>query len=216
MRSKEEAQDYRYFPEPDLPPLVVDDAWVDEVRRGLPELPAGRRRRFADEYGLPAYDAGVLTASREVADYFEAVARESGNAKASSNWIMTDVLRKLKDDAGAGGAGPVPAAHLAELVRLIDAGTLSGKTAKDVFETMWTSGEGPRAIVEREGLTQVSDEGALGAAVQAVLAASPAQVAAYRGGKTATIGWFVGQVMKQTGGKANPQLVNELLKKALS
>jgi aspartyl-tRNA(Asn)/glutamyl-tRNA(Gln) amidotransferase subunit B len=131
---------------------------------------------------------------------------------------MTDVLRKLKDkdDAGATGAGPVPAADLAELVRLIDGGTVSGKTAKDVFETMWTTGEGPRAIVEREGLTQVSDEGPLAAAVEAVLAASPAQVAAYRGGKTATLGWFVGQVIKQTGGKANPQLVNELLKKALS
>ena len=216
MRSKEEAMDYRYFPEPDLPPLVVDEAWVAEVKAGLPELPAARRRRFAADYGLPAYDAGVLTASREVAEYFEAVAAESGNAKAASNWIMTDVLRKLKDDAGASGAGPIPAAHLAELVRLIDGGTLSGKTAKDVFETMWTSGEGPRAIVEREGLTQVSDEGALAAAVEAVLAASPAQVAAYRGGKTATLGWFVGQVMKQTGGKANPQLVNELLKKALS
>jgi len=216
MRSKEEAMDYRYFPEPDLPPLVVDEAWVAEVKAGLPELPAARRRRFAADYGLPAYDAGVLTASREVAEYFEAVAAESGNAKAASNWIMTDVLRKLKDDAGASGAGPIPAAHLAELVRLIDGGTLSGKTAKDVFETMWTSGEGPRAIVEREGLTQVSDEGALAAAVEAVLAASPAQVAAYRGGKTAALGWFVGQVMKQTGGKANPQLVNELLRKALS
>jgi aspartyl-tRNA(Asn)/glutamyl-tRNA(Gln) amidotransferase subunit B len=216
MRSKEEAMDYRYFPEPDLPPLVVDDAWVDAVRAGLPELPAERRRRFGEAYGLPAYDAGVLTASREVADYFEAVAKESGNPKAASNWIMTDVLRKLKDDASAVGAGPIGAAHLAELVRLIDEGTLSGKTAKDVFETMWTTGEEPRAIVEREGLTQVSDEGALAAAVEAVLAANPAQVAAYRGGKTATLGWFVGQVMKQTGGKANPQLVNELLKKALS
>jgi aspartyl-tRNA(Asn)/glutamyl-tRNA(Gln) amidotransferase subunit B len=216
MRSKEEAMDYRYFPEPDLPPLVVDDAWVEAVRKGLPELPAERRRRFAEAYGLPAYDAGVLTATREVADYFEAVARKSGNPKAASNWIMTDVLRKLKDGAGAVGAVPIAAAHLAELLRLIDEGTLSGKTAKDVFETMWTTGEEPRAIVEREGLTQVSDEGALAAAVEAVLAANPAQVAAYRGGKTAALGWFVGQVMKQTGGKANPQLVNELLKKALS
>jgi aspartyl-tRNA(Asn)/glutamyl-tRNA(Gln) amidotransferase subunit B len=128
---------------------------------------------------------------------------------------MTEVLRKLKDDAGAAGAGPIAATDLAELVRLIDGGTLSGKTAKDVFEAMWTSGEGPRAIVEREGLTQVSDETALAEAVEAVLAANPSQVAAYRGGKTATLGWFVGQVMRQTGGKANPQLVNELLKKAL-
>ena len=173
MRSKEEAHDYRYFPEPDLPPLVVDDAWVAEVRAALPELPAERRRRFADAYGLPEYDAGVLTLAREVADYFEAVARDSGNAKAASNWVMTDVLRKLKDDAGAAGPGPIAAPHLAELVRLIDGGTVSGKTAKDVFETMWATGESPRAIVEREGLTQVSDEGALAAAVEAVLAASP-------------------------------------------
>jgi aspartyl-tRNA(Asn)/glutamyl-tRNA(Gln) amidotransferase subunit B len=215
MRSKEEAMDYRYFPEPDLPPLSVDEAWIAEVRAGLPELPAERRRRFAAEFGLPPYDAGVLTAAREVADYFEAVARESGNPKAASNWIMTEVLRKLKDGAPSTGALPVPAAHLAELVRLVDAGTVSGKTAKDVFETMWTTGEGPRAIVEREGLTQVSDEAALQTAIDEVLAAGAAQVAAYRGGKTTTLGWFVGQVMKRTGGKANPQLVNELLKKAL-
>ncbi len=215
MRSKEEAHDYRYFPEPDLPPLVVTGAWIEEVRRALPELPAEKRRRFVAEYGVPDYDAGVLTLTREIADYYEAVAKESGNAKAASNWVMTEVLRKLKEDDRPLASCPVPPARLAELMRLIDQGTISGKTAKDVFEKMWTSGEAPKAIVEREGLTQVSDQGAIEAAVRKVIANSPDQVATYRKGKTSTIGWFVGQVMKETGGRANPQAVNALLKKAL-
>ncbi len=211
MRGKEEAHDYRYFPEPDLPPLVVTPEWVEEVRASLPELPAQKRQRFAAEYALPDYDAGVLTAERAVADYFESVARASGNAKAASNWVMTDVLRKRKGDE----AIAVPAEHLSELIRLIDAGTISGRTAKDVFERMWDTGEAPGALVSREGLGQVSDEAELRAAIEAVLAGSPEQVATYRKGKTSTIGWFVGQVMRRTGGKANPQLVNELLKRAL-
>jgi aspartyl-tRNA(Asn)/glutamyl-tRNA(Gln) amidotransferase subunit B len=215
MRSKEEAHDYRYFPEPDLPPLVVTGEWVEEARRSLPELPAERRRRFASEYGLPPYDAGVLTQERAVADYFEAAARESGNAKAVSNWVMTEVLRKLKDDERGLAACPVGPAALAGLVRLVDAGTISGKIAKDVFERMWATGEEPAAIVEREGLTQLSDESALEAVVAEVVAASPAQAASYRGGKAAALGWFVGQVMKRTGGRANPQRVNALLRKAL-
>jgi aspartyl-tRNA(Asn)/glutamyl-tRNA(Gln) amidotransferase subunit B len=220
MRSKEEAHDYRYFPEPDLPPLAVSPAWREEVRSSLPELPAGKRRRFVSEYAIPDYDAGVLTLSREVADYFEAAARESGNAKAASNWVMTEILRKLKqgssDEELASADIPVSPSSLGELIRLIDSGTISGKTAKDVFERMWTSGEPPRAIVEREGLTQVSDEGAIQAAVDEVIAANPGQVATYRKGKTTTLGWFVGQVMRKTGGKANPQLVNDLLKRALA
>jgi aspartyl-tRNA(Asn)/glutamyl-tRNA(Gln) amidotransferase subunit B len=215
MRSKEEAHDYRYFPEPDLPPLVVGAAWIDEVRASLPELPADKRRRFAAEYGLPDYDAGVLTLSRDVADYYEAVARESGNAKAASNWVMTELLRKLKADERPLADSPVKPAQLASLVRLIDAGTISGKIAKDVFEKMWASAESPDAIVKREGLTQVSDASAIEVAVAEVIAASPDQVATYRKGKRSTLGWFVGQVMRKTGGKANPQLVNELLKKAL-
>jgi aspartyl-tRNA(Asn)/glutamyl-tRNA(Gln) amidotransferase subunit B len=209
MRSKEEAHDYRYFPEPDLPPLEITGAWMAEVQASLPELPAARRARFAAEYGLPDYDAGVLTASREVAGYFETAARASGNAKAASNWVMNEVLRKLDEK---GGVAPEA---LAELIRLVEAGTLSATLAKDVFERMWTSGEAPSAIVAREGLSQVSDEGALRAAVDEVLAASPEQVASYRGGKTAALGWFVGQVMRKSGGKANPQLVNRLLKEAL-
>jgi aspartyl-tRNA(Asn)/glutamyl-tRNA(Gln) amidotransferase subunit B len=215
MRSKEEAHDYRYFPEPDLPPLVVAGSWVDEVRASLPELPAAKRSRFVAEYGIPDYDAGVLTLSRDVADYYETVAKESGNAKASSNWVMTEVLRKLKDDDRPLGSCPVGPSALAALVRLIDAGTISGKIAKDVFEKMWATGEDPSTIVDREGLVQVSDEGPLLVAIKEVIAASPDQVATYRKGKTSTLGWFVGQVMKKTGGKANPGLVNTMLKKAL-
>jgi aspartyl-tRNA(Asn)/glutamyl-tRNA(Gln) amidotransferase subunit B len=215
MRSKEEAHDYRYFPEPDLPPLVVDARWLEEVRAALPELPAQKRRRFASEYRIPDYDAGVLTLSPEVADYYEAVARGSNNPKAASNWVMTAVLRKLKEDDRPLASCPVSPAALAGLVRMIEAGTISGTTARDVFEKMWASGEAASAIVDREGLGQVSDESTIQSAVDAVIAGSPAQVATYRGGKTGTLGWFVGQVMKRTGGKANPQLVNTLLKKAL-
>jgi aspartyl-tRNA(Asn)/glutamyl-tRNA(Gln) amidotransferase subunit B len=215
MRSKEEAHDYRYFPEPDLPLLRVAPEWTEEVRRSLPELPAEKRRRFVEEYGLPDYDAGVLTQARAIADYFEAAAIQGGHAKAVSNRVMNEVLRKLNEESRDVDASPVSPESLAALVGLIEKGTISGKIAKDVFEKMWTSGEGPAAIVEREGLVQVSDEGALQETVSEVMAASPEQVAAYRGGRKAALGWFVGQVMKKTGGKANPRVVNELLKKAL-
>jgi aspartyl-tRNA(Asn)/glutamyl-tRNA(Gln) amidotransferase subunit B len=215
MRSKEEAHDYRYFPEPDLPPLVVSAEWVEEVKASLPEPPAAKRQRFGVEYGLSDYDAGVLTLSREVADYFEAVARQSGNSKASSNWVTNEVLGTLKTDDRPLAECLVTAESLAALIRLIDAGTISGKIAKDVFARMWQTADAPQAIVEREGLVQVSDERALEAAVAGVLAASPEQVATYRNGKASTFGWFVGQVMKKTGGKANPGVVNALLKKAL-
>jgi aspartyl-tRNA(Asn)/glutamyl-tRNA(Gln) amidotransferase subunit B len=218
MRSKEEAHDYRYFPEPDLPPLVVPPAWIAEVRAALPELPAARRARFEAEYSLPAYDAGVLTGEREVADYFETVARESGSAKAASNWVMNEVLRKVNEAPRPGGrlAGcRVSPLALADLIRLVQAGVLSGRMAKDVFETMWSTGQPARVIVEREGLARLTDEGAVRAAVAEVVAASPDQVASYRKGRTAAIGWFVGQVMRKTAGKADPQLVNRLLEQAL-
>jgi aspartyl-tRNA(Asn)/glutamyl-tRNA(Gln) amidotransferase subunit B len=215
MRSKEDAHDYRYFPEPDLPPLVVDPAWIASVRATLPELAAEKRRRFVSEYGLPDYDAGVLTEARDVADYFEAAAKAGGNAKAASNWVMTDVLRKLKDDDRPLADAPVTAERLGEMIRLIDGGTISGKIAKDVFEEMWVSGDAAPAIVARKGWTQVSDEAAIAAAIAEVLAASPGQVATWRSGKASTMGWFVGQVMKKMGGKANPQVVNALLQKAL-
>ncbi|MGH7416519.1 MAG: Asp-tRNA(Asn)/Glu-tRNA(Gln) amidotransferase subunit GatB, partial [Candidatus Rokuibacteriota bacterium] len=212
---KEHAHDYRYFPDPDLPPLLVAPEWIEEVRTSLPELPAARRARFVTLYGLPDYDAGVLTASRDLADYFEAAAREGANPKATSNWVMTEVLRKLKETAADLAHAPVAPQGLAELIRLIEAGTISGRIAKDVFEKMWVSGEGPEAIVGREGLRQVSDEAAIEKAVAEVIARSPEQVARYRAGKTATLGWLVGQVMKQMQGRANPQLVNNLVKQAL-
>jgi aspartyl-tRNA(Asn)/glutamyl-tRNA(Gln) amidotransferase subunit B len=215
MRSKEEAQDYRYFPEPDLPPLVVGPEWIEEARRCLPELPAQRRRRLAAEYALPDYDASVLTQEKELADYFEAAARSSGNAKAASNWVMTEVMRKLKEDARGVASCPVGPGALAGLLRLIDAGTISGKIAKDVFLRMWATGEEAAAIVEREGLVQLSDDSALEAIVAEVVAGSPEQAASFRAGKVAALGWFVGQVMRRTGGRANPQRVNALLRKAL-
>jgi len=215
MRSKEEAHDYRYFPEPDLPPLQITPEWVSAARRSLPELPAARRRRLVGEYALSDYDAGVLTQVREVADYFEAVARESGHAKAAANWVTNEVLRKLKETDGGVKECPVAPPALAALVRMIGEGKVSGTVAKDVFERMWTTGEAPGPIVEREGLAQLSDEAAIEKAIAEVIAASPQQVASYRGGKTAAIGWFVGQVMRKTGGRANPKLVNALLKRAL-
>jgi aspartyl-tRNA(Asn)/glutamyl-tRNA(Gln) amidotransferase subunit B len=215
MRSKEDAHDYRYFPEPDLPPLVVGRGWIDEVAATLPEPPPERRRRFVTEHGLPEYDARVLTQDRDVADYYEAVARASGDRKAASNWVMTEVLRMLKQDERPLAACPVTPERLGELIRLVAGGTLSGGTAKQVFERMWASGDAAGAIVAREGLAQVSDEGAIRSTIAEVLAASPEQLATYRNGKTGTFSWFVGQVMRRMGGKANPQLVNGLLREAL-
>ncbi len=220
MRSKEDAHDYRYFPEPDLPPLVISAEWRESVKVALPELPPAKRARFVAEYGIPPYDADVLILTREIADFFEAVAKGCGNGKAASNWIMTEVMREMKGRASDGGdvsyaSMPITPEQLAELIRLIDADTINGKTAKDVFARMWTSGESPKAIVEREGLSQVSDTGAIDAAIQEVIAGSPEQVATYKKGRTNTIGWFVGQVMKKTGGRANPKMVNDLMKAAL-
>ncbi|HEY8147546.1 MAG TPA: Asp-tRNA(Asn)/Glu-tRNA(Gln) amidotransferase subunit GatB [Vicinamibacteria bacterium] len=215
MRSKEDAHDYRYFPEPDLPPLVIDARWLQDVRAALPELPADKRRRFVTGYKLPEYDAGVLTASPDIADYFEKVAEASGNPKAASNWVMTEVLRKVKGEQPPLATPAITPSRLAGLMKLVEDGTTSTTSAKVVFETMWATGEDARTIVEREGLAQVSDESAIESAVAEVIAASPDQVATYRKGKTSTLGWFVGQVMRKTGGKANPQLVNALLKKAL-
>jgi aspartyl-tRNA(Asn)/glutamyl-tRNA(Gln) amidotransferase subunit B len=219
MRSKESAHDYRYFPDPDLPPLVLSEAFVENVRRTLPELPEARRARFVTALGLPDYDADVLTARRDVADYFEAVVAAHANAKAASNWVMGDILRLVRerklDDAPVIATWPVSAAHLGALIALIDDGAISGKIAKTVFEDMVTSGDTPGAIVARQGLTQVSDEGPILAAIDQVLAAHAAKVEDYRGGKDKLFGFFVGQVMKATGGKANPGVVNAILLKRL-
>ena len=212
MRSKEFAHDYRYFPEPDLPPLDVQPAWVEEVRARLPELPEARRARFQAAYALSAYEADLLTQGRGLADYFEAAARAGGKPKSVANWVLNELLRELPaDDDRAIGACPIPPANLAGLLDLIDDGTISGKIAKDVFEKMYRSGDTAQAIVGREGLTQVADEGALGAAVDRVLGEHAKVVEDYRAGKKAALGFLVGQVMKATQGKANPALVNRLL-----
>jgi aspartyl-tRNA(Asn)/glutamyl-tRNA(Gln) amidotransferase subunit B len=214
MRSKEEAHDYRYFPEPDLPPLVIAEEWVERVRSLLPELPDRRAHRFVSSYGLPEYDARVLTQSMAVADYFEHVAA-AAPAKAASNWVMGEVLRRLKADERDIAELPVPPDALAELIQLVERGRVSGSVAKDVFEKMYLSGDRANVIVEREGLAQIDDEEAIAKVVQEVIAGQPAAVAQYRGGKPQALGFLVGQVMRRMGGKANPKRVNDLLRRAL-
>jgi aspartyl-tRNA(Asn)/glutamyl-tRNA(Gln) amidotransferase subunit B len=215
MRSKEEAHDYRYFPEPDLPPLEVSAPWIADVRRTLPELPEAKRRRFVVQYGLPEYAAGVLTQSVALADYFEATAAAAASPKAASNWVMGELTRKLKDLGVGIERAPLSPDSLAGLIRLVESGTISGPIAKDVFEKMCASGRNAAAIVEAEGLARIDDEAALDAAVRGVLAANADAAAQYRAGKQQTFGFLVGQVMKATRGKANPALVNTLLKRAL-
>jgi len=215
MRSKEEAHDYRYFPEPDLPPAVVDNARIAAIRASLPELPDDRRRRLAAEHGLPGYDVLQLTQSRALADYFEATVAAGAPAKAASNWIMGEVARKLKALGLGIESAPVNPGRLAELISLVDRGTISGSTAKDVFERMVVSGRSAADLVAAEGLNQIDDESQLVALVEDVIARHSDAVAQYRGGRTATFGFLVGQVMKAAAGKANPRRVNDLLKKAL-
>jgi aspartyl-tRNA(Asn)/glutamyl-tRNA(Gln) amidotransferase subunit B len=215
MRSKEEAHDYRYFPEPDLPPLVLAAAWVAEVRDRLPELPEARKRRLMAEHGLPEPDAALIAQSRALAAYFEAAARDSGHPKAASNWIRGELTRKMKAQGVGIDRVPVPPEALAGLIRLAEGGTITGPTAKDVFEKMYDSGRSADQIVAAEGLARIDDEAALAGTVRDVLARHPGPVASYRAGKTATLGFLVGQVMRATGGKANPKLVNEILLKAL-
>ena len=219
MRSKEHAHDYRYFPDPDLLPLEIDDAWIGEIRATLPELAQERQDRFMEEYGLTAYDAGILTQRRDVADYFEEAVKAHANPKAVANWLMGDLFRVLKerklDAALRIEHWPMAADDLARMVQLVDEGTISGKLAKTVFTEMLETGKGPDAIVKEKGLEQVSDTEALDAAVDEVLAACAAQVAEYRAGKEKVFGFLVGQVMKATRGKANPQMVNEILRSKL-
>jgi len=216
MRSKEQAHDYRYFPEPDLVPLRVSDRWLHEVRSKLPELPAERRERFIREYGLREYDAQVLTLNRETADYFEAAAQVSGDGPATANWVAGDLMGLLKAANKDIPASPVPAAHLGELVALIGKGELSGKLAKEILPKMFDTGETPSIIMEREGLRQISDAGALEKIADEVLAANAKQVEQYKSGKTTVLGFLVGQVMKASRGQANPAAVNSLLKAKLN
>ena len=215
MRSKEEAHDYRYFPEPDLVPLQIEPEWIDQVRQSIPELPDARRQRFVSEYDLPAYDADVLVASRAMADYFEATVELFPQPKIVSNWVMGDLLRELNQAHHSPHEAPVTPTHLAGLLRLIDDGTISGKIAKTMFEDMYRTGRRPEDIVAEQGLVQMSDSDALREVIEQVLARHPEQVAGYRGGKEKLLGFFVGQTMKATQGKANPAMVNTLLKQLL-
>jgi len=216
MRSKEEANDYRYFPDPDLLPLVIDEAFVEDVRAGLPELPDAKAARFVREHGLSDYDAGVLTASREMAAYYEAVAAGAGEPKLAANWVMGELSGFLNRDGFDIADSPVTAAALAGMLKRIVDGTISGKLAKEVFEAMWSERREADAIIEAKGLKQITDTGAIERAIAAVMAANPGQLADYRAGKDKLFGFFVGQVMKATAGKANPAQLNELLKRMLA
>jgi len=216
MRSKEEANDYRYFPDPDLLPLKVEAALIEAVRATLPELPDQKAQRFCSEYGLSPYDAGVLTASRELAAYYEDVVRAApSDPKLAANWVMGDLAAALNKEGIEVSSGKLPAARLAELLKRIADGTISGKIAKEVFEVMWSEGVAADAVIESKGLRQITDSAAILRAIEEVMARSPAQLAEYRAGKDKLFGFFVGQVMKATGGKANPAQLNELLRSKL-
>jgi aspartyl-tRNA(Asn)/glutamyl-tRNA(Gln) amidotransferase subunit B len=215
MRSKEDAHDYRYFPDPDLLPLVLDEGWVAELKARLPELPDAKKRRFMRDYGLPAYDAGVLVAEQATADFYETVAR-GRDAKIAANWVMGDLFAALNRAGGTIADSPISAEALGRLLDLIADGTISGRIAKDVFEAMAETGDDPAAIVERKGLRQVTDTAAIDAAVMRVLAANADKVAEYKAGRDKLFGFFVGQVMKAMAGKGNPGLVNDVLRRKLS
>ena len=215
MRSKEHAHDYRYFPEPDLVPLRIGEKWLAEVRATMTELPARKRARFIGEYGLREYDAEVLTATRAVSEYFETAAKVSGDPKTAANWVMGDLMGLLKAEGKEIAESPVSPGNLGELVKLIAKGELSGKLAKEVFPKMFSTGEPARAIVEREGLRQISDTGALEKVIADVIAGNPKQVEQYKGGKTTVINFLVGQAMKATRGQANVALVTDLFKQKL-
>ncbi len=218
MRSKEEAHDYRYFPDPDLPPLIVDSSLVESIRAALPELPAARVRRFVTAYGLSEYDANVIARLLPGgAQYFEAVVSAGAPPKAAGNWIQGEVRRKLKEAGVEDIAGSaVPPAALADLISLVDRGVISNSVAKQVFETMWSTGRAAGEIVDAEGLAQIGDESALTAVVRDVLDAHPNEVAQVLAGKNNVLGFLVGQVMKRTGGKANPKLVSELVRRTIN
>ncbi len=215
MRSKEEAHDYRYFPDPDLVPLKLEKEWIEAFAGGIPELPAARSHRFVEKYGLPEYDAGVLTASKDIAEYFEACIKLFNQPKTISNWVMGELMRELNNTGTAVSASPVSPERLIDLLQLVDNGTISLKAARDIFPEVYRSGKAPQHIVEEKGLTQLSDEGALEKLIDEVLRSNPSQTAQFKEGKQQVLGFLVGQVMKASGGKANPGRVNELLKRKL-
>ncbi len=216
MRSKEEPHDYRYFPDPDLVPMTISPRWIEEIRKGLPELPMQRKGRFVKDYRIPEYDAGVITTSKTLADYYEECVRLFPDPKQVSNWIMGDLLRLLKEDDKEVEVCPLAPEQLAEMLGLMKDGTISGKIAKTIFEEMYKTGKGATEIVKEQGLVQITDEAALAQTADEVLRNYPKEVAEYKNGKEKLFGFFVGQVMKATKGKANPQLVNQILKKKLS
>lgn len=215
MRSKEEAHDYRYFPEPDLVPLVLDNQWIEFIREALPELPDQRRARYVQEFGLPAYDATVLTLTKEMSDFFEEAIQHYHNPKAVSNWMMGEMSRLLNASGIEISRCKIKPAQFSDLLKLMDKGTISGKIAKTVFEEMFASGKDPETIVQEKGLVQISDAGAIATVVEEVIAANPKSVEDFRAGKEKAIGFLVGQVMKATRGKANPDMVNKLLQEKL-
>jgi aspartyl-tRNA(Asn)/glutamyl-tRNA(Gln) amidotransferase subunit B len=219
MRSKEEAHDYRYFPDPDLPLLVIHRDWIKQIERSMPELPESRRKRFVAEYALSEYDAGVLTATRALADFFEETAKLSGKPKPTANWIMGDLLRFYKDsntDIKDLSNSPVKPKMLADMISLVEKSTISGKIAKTVMEEMCATGKAPQALIEEKGLVQISNAAEIEKIISRVIDDNPKPVEQYRQGKTGNFGFFVGQVMKATGGRANPQTVNDILKKRLA
>ena len=214
MRSKEEAHDYRYFPCPDLIPIVIEESWIEEIRKTLPELPDARKARFMTEYELPGYDAAILTGSRELADFFEDTVKSGAEAKKASNWIMTEFLRELKGAEVT--TCKITAGQLGALLKMVEDGTISGKIAKIVFLEMMESGKDPAVVVEEKNLVQVSDQGELLAFVQEIIAANPGQAEDFKNGKTKLMGYFVGQLMQKTKGRANPKVANELFSRELS
>jgi aspartyl-tRNA(Asn)/glutamyl-tRNA(Gln) amidotransferase subunit B len=216
MRSKEEANDYRYFPDPDLLPVALDAAFIESVRATLPELPDQKAARFVSQYALPVYDAQVLTASRELADYYEATVRAApADPKLAANWVMGELAAALNKESLDIGATRVAAAQLAGLLRRISDQTISGKLAKEVFEALWAGGADADAVIAERGLQQITDSAAIGRVIDEVFSRNPGQLAEYRAGKDKLFGFFVGQVMKATGGKANPAQLNELLRAKL-
>lgn len=216
MRSKEMAHDYRYFPEPDLLPLVITEEWRQEVRRSLPELPSARQERFIREYALPKQDAAQLTGSKALANYYEAVAKATGEPKLAANWVLSELLFRLNEGGMDISQTPVGAEHLGELVSLVARGAVTGKMGKDILSEMFSTGKRAGAVIEEKGLEQIADPEKIAAVARQIIAANPRQAEQYRQGKTATLGWFVGQVMKATRGQAKPELVQETLKKELA
>ncbi len=215
MRSKEEAHDYRYFPDPDLMPIVVDQNWKDEIAKLMPELPEKRRNRFVKQYSLPKYDAEILASSRDLADYYEQILSVTNDYKSASNWVMTEVLKNINDQKITVAQFPVSAENLGKLIKLINENVINGKIAKEIFPEMLTTKKDPLEIVKEKNLVQITDAKEIESAIDRILSTNESQVKEYLGGKDKVIGFFVGQIMKETKGKANPQIVNELLKKKL-